>query len=296
MCKSVGLNRLSLSALVVFGTLVSTGPARAADEIAITEVAHVVVGGVGSTYVEVANLSNVAISVNGWRLCSLIDYDTPAWGTLINTAHGIMQPGDVVVVSIRNNDVANIQAAVGASNYAQFNWAGFTDAAVEDHYDFADLALYVSSPFFVAGNMRDFVKWNTAATIGRTGLAVPASNTFWPNTAAQIASPLSTDITDQAVSNSFQLDMCETSPGSGVFLHSDPARYFVVNGANHTLGSLPFKGDFDLDGGADLDDVDDFVDVLLGVDTDPVHAVQADMNCDGECNGDDIQDFVNAVI
>ncbi|MCG8404984.1 MAG: hypothetical protein MI923_07290 [Phycisphaerales bacterium] len=294
MNKFACQKHLSLSVLI--GTLAFTVSVRAADEIAITEVAHVVVGGVGSTYVEVANLSNVALNVNGWRLCSLIDYDTPAWGTLMNAAHGLMQPGDVVVVSIRNNDVANIQAAVGASNYVQFNWAGFTNAAIEDHYDFADLALYTSSPFSVAGNMRDFIKWNTAGTVGRTILAVPNSNTFWPNTAAQIASPLSTNIADQSVSNSFQLDMCETSPGSGVFLHSDPARYFVVNGADHTLGSLPFKGDFDLDGAADLDDVSDFVDVLLGLDTDPVHAVQADMNCDGLCNGDDIQPFVGAVL
>ncbi len=39
-----------------------------------------------------------------------------------------------------------------------------------------------------------------------------------------------------------------------------------------------------------------FIDVLLGVDADPLHVARSDMNCDGAVDGLDIQPFVEAMI
>ena len=43
-------------------------------------------------------------------------------------------------------------------------------------------------------------------------------------------------------------------------------------------------------------DLQPFINVLLGLDTDPLHLVRADLNCDGLDDGDDIQLFVDALI
>ena len=45
-----------------------------------------------------------------------------------------------------------------------------------------------------------------------------------------------------------------------------------------------------------LTDVSFFVNVLIGVDTDPDRVQRSDMNCDGADNGLDIPYFVDAVL
>ena len=52
----------------------------------------------------------------------------------------------------------------------------------------------------------------------------------------------------------------------------------------------------DGDGDLDLNDVTDFVNVLLGLDTDPVHLAAADLNGDHAADGLDIQMFVDAML
>lgn len=244
----------------------SSSSAKAAADITITEVAHVVVGGVGSTYIEVANLGDAPMNVSGWRLCSRIDYDTVSapgsWGTRISVAHGMMQPGDVVVLEITNTDVGGIEAEIGSSNYTKVTWSGFDNSLTEDHYDAADLAIYTISPFGVAANMRDLIKWNTTATVGRESLAV--TNGYWPAISANIPSPLSADITDSAQSQSIQLEMKETSPGSGIFEHESPDNYFVVNNTRHSLGRLSKKGDADGNGTVEQADTTIMIDECLG--------------------------------
>lgn len=52
------------------------------------------------------------------------------------------------------------------------------------------------------------------------------------------------------------------------------------------------QGDLNDDGNVDFDDVADFVDVLLGFDTDPLHFERADANCSGDVDGLDLQAFL----
>jgi len=54
--------------------------------------------------------------------------------------------------------------------------------------------------------------------------------------------------------------------------------------------------DFDDDEDADAADVAIFVSVLLGIDDDPLHVEQSDYNCDGQADGDDVQPFVDALL
>lgn len=56
------------------------------------------------------------------------------------------------------------------------------------------------------------------------------------------------------------------------------------------------RGDFDGDGEVDMDDVPALVDVLLGLDTDCVRRLIADMTGDGLHDGRDVQAFVNALL
>ncbi len=58
-------------------------------------------------------------------------------------------------------------------------------------------------------------------------------------------------------------------------------------------GSL---GDFDGDCDVDFDDLNPFVDVLLGNNTTPSAQVTADMNASGQANGADIELFVQALL
>ncbi len=270
--------------------------AQAAADVTVTEVAHVVVGGVGSTYVEVANLGDTAISVSGWRLCSRIDYDSTAspgsWGTRMNTAHGMLQPGDVVIIEITSTDVAGIQAEVGAANFVNVVWSGFNNSLSEDHYDAADFALYATAPFGTAANMRDFMKWNTTTSIGREGPAV--ANAFWPSSTANIPSPLSSDITDSSQSQSIQLEMIETSPGSGVFEHESPDNYFVVNNTRHSLGRLSKKGDADGNGTVEQADTTIMIDECLGgpdAGALPSECTPTDFDSDGDVDLQDAAEF-----
>ncbi len=62
-------------------------------------------------------------------------------------------------------------------------------------------------------------------------------------------------------------------------------------------GTVPGNlGDFDGDYDVDFDDVDPFVDVLLGNNTTPSAQVTADMNASGAANGADIALFVQALL
>ncbi|GJM24449.1 MAG: hypothetical protein DHS20C16_08640 [Phycisphaerae bacterium] len=284
-----------LVALVASAGLSAQDAAAAAD-VTITEVAHVVVGGVGSTYVEVANLGDTSINVAGWRLCSRIDYDTTSapgsWGTRIAAAHGMLQPGDVIVIEITSTDSGNIEAEVGSSDFTNVTWSGFNNSVAEDHYDAADVALYAISPFGSAANMRDLIKWNSASTVGRESLAV--ANGFWPAITANIPSPLSTDITDSTQSQSIQLEMKETSPGSGVFVHESPDDYFVVNNTRHSLGRLSKKGDADGSGTIDNDDTTIMINECLGgpdAGALPSECSPTDFDSDGDVDLRDAAEF-----
>lgn len=55
-------------------------------------------------------------------------------------------------------------------------------------------------------------------------------------------------------------------------------------------------GDVNADSQADLNDLDAFINVLIGVDTDPGRVCRSDMNGDGATDGDDIQSMVDAFI
>ncbi len=56
------------------------------------------------------------------------------------------------------------------------------------------------------------------------------------------------------------------------------------------------RGDFDFDGDVDLDDLQAFVPVLLGEDTDPVHIIVGDMDGNAKTNATDITPFVDALL
>jgi probable HAF family extracellular repeat protein len=58
----------------------------------------------------------------------------------------------------------------------------------------------------------------------------------------------------------------------------------------------PVAGDIDGDGDADMDDVNVFVKVLLGLDTDLYHVAASDINLSGTADGRDIQPFVNLLL
>ena len=57
---------------------------------------------------------------------------------------------------------------------------------------------------------------------------------------------------------------------------------------------IPAPGDLDADGALSQTDVDIFVNVLLGIDGDPLHVDRTDLNDDGSANGADAQHFVDA--
>lgn len=77
----------------------------------------------------------------------------------------------------------------------------------------------------------------------------------------------------------------------------------VISNASYTIevGQVPcllaaLKGDFDEDFDVDFVDLDTFVNVLLGSDTDPKHLLEADINGDGTPDGNDIDPFVRAML
>ncbi|MCG8404942.1 MAG: right-handed parallel beta-helix repeat-containing protein [Phycisphaerales bacterium] len=55
-------------------------------------------------------------------------------------------------------------------------------------------------------------------------------------------------------------------------------------------------GDLNCDGTADFNDMNIFIAVLLGMDTEASHIAASDLDGDGEANGDDIQDFVDSTL
>jgi hypothetical protein len=67
----------------------------------------------------------------------------------------------------------------------------------------------------------------------------------------------------------------------------------VTTGVSLTQGIL---GDIDGDNDADFDDLDLFVEVLLGTEEGESYRVAADLNGDGLANGQDVQPFVNALV
>lgn len=65
--------------------------------------------------------------------------------------------------------------------------------------------------------------------------------------------------------------------------------------ANQT-GHVPSTGDMNGDNVLDSADVEEFVDVLLGNNTNPVSVVRADFDCTGRVDGGDIAGFVEAFL
>lgn len=102
-----------------------------------------------------------------------------------------------------------------------------------------------------------------------------------------------------------------TSAGWSVPVASEPqgeAICFDDSGLNYLTvseGSQPpiyhfqrilVPGDLDRDGDTDMDDVSVMVDVLLGVDANPVHWAAADVDDSGTVDGADIQPFVELLV
>jgi len=74
--------------------------------------------------------------------------------------------------------------------------------------------------------------------------------------------------------------------------------YTATDAANNTAScsftvSVVAAPDVNNDGIVDVNDVLAFVNVLTGVDTDPVHVARCDVNCDGAVNGLDVQPFAD---
>jgi hypothetical protein len=83
-----------------------------------------------------------------------------------------------------------------------------------------------------------------------------------------------------------------------------PAQNVQVNGGlgwqNGSPGTIywpgPMRGDLNSSGMVDLNDLNLFVQVLLGIDTLPCHVGTADMTGDGATNGGDMAGFIDALI
>ena len=69
----------------------------------------------------------------------------------------------------------------------------------------------------------------------------------------------------------------------------------IEAGTVYAFAAPPSKGDIDDDGDVDLADASILADVLIGVDSSPIHGSRADMNCDGTPDGRDITYFVNII-
>jgi len=74
------------------------------------------------------------------------------------------------------------------------------------------------------------------------------------------------------------------------------AEFDESNNTSHTTVSLLRVGDTNNDGVIDQTDVGPFVDVLLGLDSDPYHLASADMDGSGSVDGQDVQPFVQAIL
>ena len=62
-----------------------------------------------------------------------------------------------------------------------------------------------------------------------------------------------------------------------------------------TITVVARPGDMNANGQVDLDDLPDFVDVLIGENIDPIQVSLADMNRDATSDGGDIRGFVQAL-
>lgn len=85
-------------------------------------------------------------------------------------------------------------------------------------------------------------------------------------------------------------DACDICPGSNDL--SDLDEDGLPNGCDPCpLTATPgvTQGDVDGNGSAELADLPLFINVLLGLDTDPMHVAASDTNCDGTVDGLDIQ-------
>ncbi|HRW52915.1 MAG TPA: hypothetical protein P5081_08510 [Phycisphaerae bacterium] len=60
----------------------------------------------------------------------------------------------------------------------------------------------------------------------------------------------------------------------------------------HDIRDLSYTGDLNDDGVVDSDDADILVEILLGIDVDPLHVSRADANCSGDVDGLDLQAFM----
>ncbi len=65
---------------------------------------------------------------------------------------------------------------------------------------------------------------------------------------------------------------------------------------NITPGSGAIPGDIDGDGAVDMNDVSMFVNVLIGIDTDPSHMSASDLNGDGAANGADAATMIDLLM
>ncbi len=75
------------------------------------------------------------------------------------------------------------------------------------------------------------------------------------------------------------------------------ASFSSSSGFDYRQSAVPApSGDIDGDGTVDMNDVSMFVDVLIGMDTDPAHVARSDLSSDGLANGEDISLLVAAMM
>lgn len=86
------------------------------------------------------------------------------------------------------------------------------------------------------------------------------------------------------------------NPVPGIHAISIRATNAVGNGTESWILNVTGAADVDRDGDSDAEDINLFVNVLLGSDLDPAHLAACDLDGSGTANGKDIQTFVECFL